>query len=183
MYISRGNDCLQDKAMLVAGCMGLIGKLPLVVSFHKQAAVRIGYAPSYSTQLLLLPPRQLFLRSIVPPLLCWSARLIIIKRFLPMSLPVLVYLFHQFLGIVPGCRRNLYLHLFLVIGVGLDVCTVYKYRLGRKITGLRYLLQNPTEYLLYCLLGKPVPEIITHRGKVRSFLLQGIAQEPAVGYI
>src|SRR5699024_2544951 len=34
MYISRGNDCLQDKAMFVAGCMGLIGKLPLVVSFH-----------------------------------------------------------------------------------------------------------------------------------------------------
>src|SRR5699024_9846827 len=53
MYISRGNDCLQDKAMFVAGCMGLIGKLPLVLSFHKQAAVRIGYAPGYSTQLLL----------------------------------------------------------------------------------------------------------------------------------
>ena len=33
MYIAGGNDGLQDKAMLVTGGMGLIGKLPLVLPF------------------------------------------------------------------------------------------------------------------------------------------------------
>ncbi|WP_204741802.1 hypothetical protein, partial [Intestinimonas butyriciproducens] len=35
------------------------------------------------------------------------------------------------------------------VGIGFDVRAVYKYRLGGKITCLRYLLQNPTEYLVY----------------------------------
>ena len=61
MYIAGGNDGLQDKAMLVTGGMGLIGKLPLVFSLHKQAAVRIRHAPGHRAQLLLLPPGQLLL--------------------------------------------------------------------------------------------------------------------------
>ena len=35
MDISGGNDGLQNKSMFVAGRVGLIGKLPLVVSLHK----------------------------------------------------------------------------------------------------------------------------------------------------
>ena len=35
MYIPGGNDCLQNKAMLVTGRVGLIGKLPLVHSLDK----------------------------------------------------------------------------------------------------------------------------------------------------
>ena len=88
-----------------------------------------------------------------------------------MEFPVCVYLFHQFLGIVPGCRRNLYLHLFLVIGVGLDVRAIYEYRLGGKVSRLRHFLQDPTKDLVYRFLGKPVPEVIAHRGKMGRFIL------------
>ena len=35
MDISGGNHGLQHKSMFVAGRVGLIGKLPLVVSLHK----------------------------------------------------------------------------------------------------------------------------------------------------
>ena len=38
-----------------------------------------------------------------------------------MGIPVCIYLFHQFLGIVLGCRRNLNLHLLFGIGIGFDV--------------------------------------------------------------
>ena len=172
MYISGSNDCLQNKSMLVAGRVGFIGKLPFVLSLHKQATVRIGYAPDHRTQLLFLPPVQLLPGGIVPALLCRNWWLVIVvKGLLSMGLPVCVYLFHQFLGIVSGCRRNLHLHLLLGVGVGFDVGAVHKYCLRRKVAGLRHFLQNPTEYLVGCLLCKAMPEIIAHRGKVRCFLL------------
>src|SRR5699024_12119296 len=83
MDVSGGNDGLQNKTMLVAGCVGLIGKLPLVLSLDKQAAVRIGHAPLHGALLLLLPPGQLLPRGIVPALLSWCRRcIIVIKRFL-----------------------------------------------------------------------------------------------------
>jgi len=61
MYIARSNHGFQHKAVLVTGGMGLIGKLPLVLSLHKQAAVRVRYAPGHRSQLLLLPTGQLLL--------------------------------------------------------------------------------------------------------------------------
>ena len=97
-----------------------------------------------------------------------------------MGLTVCVHLFHQFLGVVPRCHRNLYLHLFLRVGVGFDVRPVNKYRPGEKIACLCHFLQDPTEYLVYRLLGKPMPEIVAHCGKVGRFLLQTIPQKPAV---
>ncbi len=99
-----------------------------------------------------------------------------------MGFPVCVHLFYQFLGIVLGCLQNLFLHLFLGVGVGLDVCAVYKYRLGRKVSRLCHFLKNPTEYRDYRLLGKAVPEIIAHCGKIGYFLLQCVPQKPAIGY-
>src|SRR5699024_7291296 len=184
MYISRGNDRLQNKPMLITGGVGLIGKLPLVLSLHKQAAVRVCYALGHRTLLFLLPPGQLLLRGVVSGLLCWSRWfVIVIKGLLSMALPVCIYLFHQFLGIVFGRNRNLDLHLLFAIGVRFDMSTVYKYRLGGKVSCLRHLLQNPTEYLLYCLFGKAMTKIIAHRGEMRRFLLQGVSQKPAVSYI
>ena len=100
-----------------------------------------------------------------------------------MDLPVCVYLFHQLFGIVFGRSGNMNFHLSLSVGVGFDMCADYKYCLGGKIICLRYLLQNPTEYLVYCLLGKAVPEMIAHCGKVGCFLLQGVPPRPVVGYI
>ena len=61
IYIPGGNDSPQDEVMLVTGDMGLIGKLRLVFSLHKQAAVRIRHASGCRAQLLLFPPGQLLL--------------------------------------------------------------------------------------------------------------------------
>ena len=78
-----------------------------------------------------------------------------------MGLPALVYLPHQCLAVVPGCHRYLYLYLLFRVGIGLDVRAVYKNFLGGEISRRRHFLQNPKEYPVYCLLGKPVPEIVT----------------------
>ena len=88
------------------------------------------------------------------------------KRFLSMGLPVCVYLFHQFFGVMPGGRRALDLYLLFRVGIGFDVRAVYKDCLGPKVFRLRHFLQDPAEYPVYRLLCKPVPEIITHRGKI-----------------
>ena len=153
MYISGGNNGLQNKTMLVTGRVGLIGKPTLERSLDKRAAVRIGHAPLHGVLLLL--------RGIIPALLCWCRRcVIVIKRLLSVGLPVRVYLLHQFLRVMPECRGYLYLHPFFRVGIGLDVHAVYKNCLGGEISRLRHFLQDPTEYLIYCLLGKPVPEII-----------------------
>ena len=108
--------------MLVTGCVGLIGKLLLVLSLYKQTAVRIRHAPGHRTLLLLLPSGQLLLGGVVPVLL-WRSRwlIVVVKGLSSVGLPVCVYFVHQFLGIVSGCRRNLDLHLFLGVGVGFDV--------------------------------------------------------------
>ena len=131
MDISGGNHGFQHKSMLIAGRVGLIGKLPLVVSLHKQAAVRVGHALCHRAFLLFFPPGQFLLGGVVPALLGWRRRLVIIvKGLLSVGLPVCVYLFHQFFGIMLGRRRNLRLHLLFRVGVGFDVRAVYEYRLG-----------------------------------------------------
>ena len=58
-----------------------------------------------------------------------------------MGLPVCVYFFHQFLSLVFGCCGNLHLHLLFGIGVRFDMRAVHKYRLGGKVSCLRYFLQ------------------------------------------
>src|SRR5699024_6879484 len=132
-------------------------------------------------QLLLLPPGQLLLGGVVSGFLCWSGWfVIIVKGLLSVGLPVCVYLLHQLLGIVLGCRRDLNLHLLFRVGVGFDVCAVYKYRLGGKVSCLRHFLQNPRKDTVYRLFSKAMTKIIAHRGEMRCFLLQGVPQKPAV---
>ena len=69
----------------------------------------------------------------VSGLLCRSQWLVIIvKGFLAMDLPVCVYLFHQFLGVMPGCHRNLNLHLFFVLALALICVPSIKTALGER---------------------------------------------------
>ena len=69
MYIAGGNHGFQHKAVFVAGGVGLIGKLPLVLPLRKQAAVRVGHAPGRGAQLFLLPPGQLLFGGVISGLL------------------------------------------------------------------------------------------------------------------
>ena len=89
-----------------------------------------------------------------------------------MGLLVCVYLFHQFLGVVLGCGRNLRLHLlFFVLALALMCVPSMNTALGGKVSRLRHFLQDPTKDLVYRLLGKPVPEVIAHCGKMGRFIL------------
>ena len=108
---------------------------------------------------------------------------VIIKGLLAMRFSIRVDLFHQFFCIVPGSCWDLFLHLLLRVGVGLDVSTVNEDGLGRQIACLGYLIQNPHKYPIHGLFGEPMPEVIAHRGKMRSFLLQGITEKPAIAIV
>ena len=59
--ISGSYHCLQHKAMLIAGSMRFVRKLPLVLALYEQAAVRICKALRHSAGLLFLPASQLLL--------------------------------------------------------------------------------------------------------------------------
>ena len=100
-----------------------------------------------------------------------------------MRFSIRVDLFHQFFCIVPGSCWDLFLHLLLRVGVGLDVSTVNEDGLGRQIACLGYLIQNPRKYPIHGLFGEPMPEVIAHRGKMRRFLLQGITEKPAIAIV
>ena len=108
---------------------------------------------------------------------------VIIKGLLAMRFSIRVDLFHQFFCIVPGSCWDLFLHLLLRVGVGLDVSTVNEDGLGRQIACLGYLIQNPRKYPIHGLFGEAMPEVIAHRGKMRRFLLQRVSQKPAICYI
>ena len=59
MYIAGRYHRFQHKAALVTCRVGFICKLPFVLTFHKQAAVRVSHAPRHRMGLVLLPPGQL----------------------------------------------------------------------------------------------------------------------------
>ena len=69
------------------------------------------------------------------------------------------------------------------VGVGLDVGPVYENRLGGQISRFRHLFQYPRKDLVHGFCGKPMTEIITHRGKMRRFLLKRISQKPTAADI
>ena len=90
---------------------------------------------------MLLPAGQLLLRGVVVVLLGRGRRIVvIIKGLLAMRFSIRVDLFHQFSCIVPGSCWDLFLHLLLRVGVGLDVSTVNEDGLGRQIACLGYLI-------------------------------------------
>ena len=78
MDVAGGTHCFQHIAVLIAGGMGLIGELPLVLPLHKHSAVRICGAFGHSFETCLLPSRQLLFGGVVPPLFGGRRRIIVI---------------------------------------------------------------------------------------------------------
>ena len=181
MDIAGRHDSLQHEAVPVTGRMRFIRKLLLVFAFYEQAALRVRNALCRSAFFLLLPAGQLLLRGIVFWLL-WGCRMIVvvIKGLPAMRFSVCVDLLHQLFRIVSGGCRNLFLHLLFRVGVGLDVGAVNKDGPRRQIACFRHFAQNPCKYLVCCFRSKAMPEVIAHCRKMRRFLLQRIAQKPAV---
>ena len=114
----------------------------------------------------------------------WLWRLIVVfKRFLPSGFPVCVDFLHQFLRVVLRGRWDRGLYSLFRVGIGLDVGPVYENRLGGQISRFRHLFQYPRKDLVHDFCGKPMTEIITHRGKMRRFLLKRISQKPTAADI
>ena len=82
-----------------------------------------------------------------------------------------------------GRHRHLLFYLLLCIGICLNMGAVYKHCLRGQVSCFRYFFQYPAKDLVHRILCKPMTEVITHRGKMRRFLLQRISQEPALSYI
>ena len=101
MDISCGHFYSQYKSVLATGCVGLIGKLPLMVSFHEHPTVRVrgGY--------------RLFYR----PTSTWAAAVIVLfyGRF-PKFFPLRVHFLPQLLGV--HLRRSGYLFLLILLLAG-----------------------------------------------------------------
>ena len=152
--------------------MGLIGKLPLMLSLHKHTAIRACGSFCHCFEACLLPPCQLLFRGAVPLLFCRPGRIIVvIEGLLPAGLPVCVDLRQQLIPL-PLCRRRHLLFDFLVqIRAGLDRGPIYKHCRRRQCPRCSSLIQHPLEYPLYRFLCELVAEIIAHRGEVRQFLV------------
>jgi len=164
--------------------MGLIRKLPLMAALYEQATVRVGHALCYRVCFLFLPAGQFLLGCVISAFFRWLWRLIVVfKRLLPMRFPIRIYLLHQFLRVVLGRHRHLLFYLFFGVGTRFDMGPVNEYRFGGQISRFRHLFQYPRKDLVHGFCGKAVSEIITHRGKMRRFLLQRISQKPTVADI
>ena len=134
-----------------------------------------GYRHRFLPLLRFLPPGLLFPRCVIPPFCLFRRVIVIIKGFLPVRLPVCVYLCHQLIP-VPLCRRWHFLSDLLVdVCVGLDVCPVYKHCSRRQRSGCPSLIQDPSEDRFYRFLCEPMPEIIAHCGEVRQFFIESIS--------
>ena len=182
MDIPGSDHRFQHKTVFVTGSMGFVSELTLVAALYEQAAVWVGHAFRNHTNLVFLPASQLLSGGVVLAFL-WRYWRLVIERLLPMGFPVRVDLLHQFLGIMFGGHRYCGLYPFLCVSIRFDVGTVYKDRLGRQVSRLCHFLQDPCKNPVYRFCRKSVTEIITHRGKVRCFLLEGIAQKPTVGHV
>ena len=107
MDISGGNDGLQNESMPVAGRVGPIGKLPLVLSLYKETAVRVGHAFCDHTSLVFLSAGQLLSGGVVLSLLWWLV--IIVERLLPIGFPIWVHLLLQYIyGLRHGSQPCLF---------------------------------------------------------------------------
>lgn len=60
---------------------------------------------------------------------------------------------------------------------------IHENRLGGQISRFRHLFQYPRKDLVHGFCGKPMTEIITHRGKMRRFLLKRISKKPTAADI
>ena len=147
--IAGGDHRFQHIAILLAGGMGLIGKLPLMFSLHKHTAIRVCGAFRHRFEACLLPPRQLLFRGVVPLLFRGPGRIVvIIEGLFPVGLPVCVDLRQQLIPI-PLCRRRHLLFDFLVqICAGFDVRPIDKHCRRRQCPRRSSLIQHPLEYPL-----------------------------------
>ena len=190
MYIAGGYFYFQNIAVLVAGGVGFIGHLFLMVAFYKHSRIRICSAFGYYFLLGFLFALFQFLPGGIIPFLLGRFRHIVVililfcsKGLLSVGFPVGVYFLHKFLGI-PFCfHLHLFLGHFLVVGIGFDVGAIYKDRVGVKITGFCYLAENPVENLIYSLRGKAMLEIIADGGEMGCFFLQTVAEKPTICHI
>ena len=160
MYISRCHVHTQNEPMFVAGSMGLVSKLPLMLLFYKYSSIWIGGG------------NRLRYRSST-----WRSVFIIVILYwlFPKSFPLCVHFPPQLLGIHLCCLCDLHFLEFLLVRTGFDMGPVDKNCLRVHHPVVQGLIQNMFENLLRQFFRKTPAECIAHRCKMRYLLQQSIS--------
>ena len=121
MDIPGGYFYSQDETSFVTGCVGFIGKLPLMVSFYEHSAVRIcgRYGFFYSILRISTSLRRIFFVVIL-----------VLNGFLSQLLPLCVYFSAKLPGIDLCRLGDLFLLELLLVCAGFDVGAVNEYCTG-----------------------------------------------------
>ena len=171
MDIACGHFHAQDEAVFIAGGMGFIGKLPLMLAFYEHSAVRV------------CGRNGLFLRLAAPGWLGIIVIIAVLNGLLTQLLAFRIHFFPELSGIDLSRFCDLLLLELLLVGAGLDVGSIDKNNTGIDHAVVERLVQDMLENFTGQLLRKPLAEGIAYRGKVRDLVQQTIAQEPPVSQI
>ena len=153
--IARCHCYTQYHTVFIAGCMCFIGKLPFVLAFHKHTAFRIGCG------------HRLFFCSTA------FGQVIIVVIFYGLFsklFPLLIYLLVKLFRVNLCCLCHFLFLVFLLIGTGFDMRSVYKNHAGIYHPVIQSLIQNVLKDLAAQFLRKTLAEGITHRGKMRDII-------------
>ena len=171
MDIACGHFHAQNEAVFIAGGMGFVGKLPLMLAFYEHSAVRI------------CGGNGLFLGLATLGRLGVIIVIAVLNRLLAQLPAFCIYFFPELSGIDLSRFCHLLLLELLLVGAGLDVGSVDENDAGIDHSVVERLVQDMLEDLTGQLLRKPLAEGIAHRGKVWDFIQQAVAQKPPVSQI
>ena len=163
---------LQHKAVLVAGCMCFVCKLPFVFSFYEHSAVRVCSGNS------------LFCGFVSPPTPGDGVVFIISSSmgFCPafsLSLTSSMKADQRDLC----CLRNLFLLELFLVGAGFDMGAVNENCAGVQHPVIQCLVEDVLKNLTGQLIWKAFAECIAHRRKVGDIIQQSIPKKPPICYI
>ena len=171
MNIACGHFHAQNEAVFIAGGMGFVGKLPLMLAFYEHSAVRV------------CGRNGLFLRLAALGRLGIIVIIAVLNRLLAQLPAFCIYFFPELSGIDLSRFCHLLLLVLLLVGAGLDVGSIDKNNTGIDHAVVERLVQDMLEDFTGQIFWESSAEGIAHRGKVWDFIQQTIAQEPPVSQI
>ena len=165
MYISRCYFNSKDESFPIAGRMCFIGKLTLMLAFHKHTTFWISsrnrafYSSTARCRVVIL----------------------VFDGFLPQLLPFRVHFFPKLLCINLCCLGDVLLLELLLVCTCLDVRSIHEDYLRVDHPVIQCFVQNMRKNFLCQFFRKPFAERIAYCCEVWDFVQQSISQKPPVG--
>ena len=162
MYISCCYFYVENKIMLVTGCMRFVGKTLLVFTFMEYAGIRIRCRNCYFFLLWR----------------CWIV--IIIEWLFVVFFAISVNFFPQLLCISFCFNWNSFSCFFLHVCTCFDMCPIDKNCTRIQKSFLCCCVQYPPKYIFYSCCCKTMLKIIAYCWKMRHLFIQWITDKPPV---